>query len=46
MFGQAYGICHVKNGEVNEQGRATHVDLARTFAILNERGYKGYFDRV
>jgi sugar phosphate isomerase/epimerase len=42
MFGQAYGICHVKNGEVNEQGRATHVDLARTFAILKQRGYKGY----
>lgn len=42
MFAHAYGICHVKDGEVDEQGRATHVDLARTFAILKKHGYKGY----
>jgi sugar phosphate isomerase/epimerase len=42
MFAHAYGICHVKNGEVNRQGKATHVDLARTFALLKGRGYKGY----
>jgi sugar phosphate isomerase/epimerase len=42
MFAHAYGICHVKDGEVNEQGKATHVDLARTFAILKRHGYKGY----
>ena len=42
MFAHAYGICHVKNGEVNEQGKATHVDLARTFGILKKHGYKGY----
>jgi len=42
MFAHAYGICHVKDGEVNSQGKATHVDLARTFAILKGRGYKGY----
>jgi sugar phosphate isomerase/epimerase len=42
MFAHAYGICHVKDGEVNEQGKATHVDLARTFGILKRRGYKGY----
>jgi sugar phosphate isomerase/epimerase len=42
MFAHAYGICHVKDGEVNEQGKAVHVDLARTFAILKKRGYKGY----
>lgn len=42
MFAHAYGICHVKNGEVNHQGKATHVDLARTFAILKKHGYKGY----
>lgn len=42
MFAHAYGICHVKDGEVNEQGKATHVDLARTFGILKNRGYKGY----
>ena len=42
MFAHAYGICHVKDGEVNEQGKASHVDLARTFGILKRRGYKGY----
>jgi sugar phosphate isomerase/epimerase len=42
MFAHAYGICHVKDGEVNEQGKATHVDLARTFAILKQHKYKGY----
>lgn len=42
MFARAYAICHVKNGELNREGKATHVDLARTFAILKESGYKGY----
>jgi sugar phosphate isomerase/epimerase len=42
MFAHAYSICHVKNGEVDEQGKPTHVDLARTFAILKKHGYKGY----
>jgi len=42
MFAHAYGICHVKDGEVDEQGKPTHVDLARTFAILKKHGYKGY----
>ena len=42
MFAHAYGICHVKDGEVNEQGKATHVDLAKTFAILKRHAYKGY----
>lgn len=42
MFAHAYGICHVKDGEVDEQGKAVHVDLARTFAILKKNGYKGY----
>jgi len=42
MFAHAYGICHVKDGEVNSQGKAVHVDLARTFAILKKHRYKGY----
>jgi len=42
MFAHAYGICHVKGGEVNEQGKAVHVDLARTFGILKKHGYKGF----
>lgn len=42
MFAHAYGICHVKDGEANEQGQPVHVDLARTFAILKKHDYKGY----
>ncbi len=42
MFARGYGICHVKNGEVNEQGKESHVDLERTFAILKKHNYKGY----
>lgn len=42
MFAHAYAICHVKDGEVNEQGKAVHVDLPRTFAILKKSGYRGY----
>jgi len=42
MFALAYGICHVKDGEVDEQGKPTHVDLARTFSLLKKNGYKGY----
>jgi len=42
MFAHAYGICHVKDGEVEDYGKAVHVDLARTFAILKKHGYKGY----
>jgi sugar phosphate isomerase/epimerase len=42
MFAHAYGICHVKDGEVNEQGKASRVDLARTFGILKRHSYKGY----
>jgi sugar phosphate isomerase/epimerase len=42
MFTHAYGICHVKDSEQNEQGKMVHVDLARTFGILKKHGYKGY----
>lgn len=42
LFAHAYGICHVKDGEVNAQGKASHVDLTRTFAILRRNRYRGY----
>jgi sugar phosphate isomerase/epimerase len=42
MFTHAYGICHVKESEADEQGKMIHVDLARTFGILKKHGYKGY----
>jgi len=42
MFAHAYGICHVKAGGVNDDGKVVQVDLARTFAVLKKHGYKGY----
>ena len=42
MFAHAYGICHVKEFEPDDHGKAVHVDMARTFAILKKNGYKGY----
>lgn len=42
MFAHAYGICHVKDGEENEQGKMVRVDLARTFGILKKHDFKGY----
>ncbi len=42
MFAHAYGICHVKDGEVDDHGRASHVDLAKAFQILTKHGFKGY----
>jgi sugar phosphate isomerase/epimerase len=42
MFSHAYAICHVKDGEVDDQGKASHVDLAKTFSVLKKHGFKGY----
>jgi sugar phosphate isomerase/epimerase len=42
MFEHAYGICHVKDSEVNEKGQVFRVDMARTFAILKRANYRGY----
>lgn len=42
MFAHAYGICHVKDRVTDAQGKAIDVDLARTFAVLKRRGFKGY----
>jgi sugar phosphate isomerase/epimerase len=42
MFAHAYGICHVKDGEVDEQGKTSHVDLAKAFSSLKKYNYKGY----
>jgi sugar phosphate isomerase/epimerase len=42
MFRHAYSICHVKDGETNEQGKLFEVDLARAFGYLKRSEYKGY----
>ena len=43
MFGKAYNISHVKETEVGGKDKVAHVDLARTFGIAKQHGYKGYF---
>lgn len=42
MFAHAYSICHVKEIEMNDAGRAVHVDLPRTFGYLKQHNFKGY----
>ncbi len=42
MFGHAYGICHVKETEVNPSGKTVHVDMKKTFGFLKNHGFKGY----
>ena len=43
MFGEAYGISHVKNASETKGGKLIRVDMERTFAIAAKHGYKGYF---
>jgi sugar phosphate isomerase/epimerase len=42
MFGHAYGICHVKEIEADDQGKMVRADLARTFGMLKSSNYRGY----
>jgi len=42
MFDHAYGICHVKDFELDDQGKPARVNLEHTFDILKKHGYKGY----
>jgi len=42
MFQHAYGICHVKEMELNEKGQEVHVDMAKTFGMLKANHYLGY----
>jgi sugar phosphate isomerase/epimerase len=42
MFQHAYGICHVKDMETNEQGQVFRVDMTKTFGILSRANYRGY----
>jgi len=42
MFQHAYGICHVKDMEINEQGQVFRVDMTKTFGILKRANYRGY----
>jgi sugar phosphate isomerase/epimerase len=42
MFAHAYGICHVKEVEINPAGKEVHADLPKTFAMLRRHHYRGY----
>jgi sugar phosphate isomerase/epimerase len=42
MFQHAYGICHIKDGETDDQGKPFNIDLKRAFDILKASGYRGY----
>jgi sugar phosphate isomerase/epimerase len=42
MFQHAYGICHVKDMETNEQGQVFRVDMTKTFGILKRANFRGY----
>lgn len=42
MFHHAYNICHVKSGEVGDNGKEFNIDMKRSFGILKTSGYRGY----
>jgi sugar phosphate isomerase/epimerase len=42
MFRHAYNICHVKDGETNDDDKQFNVDLKRSFDILKASDYRGY----
>jgi sugar phosphate isomerase/epimerase len=42
MFQHAYNICHVKDGETNDDGKDFSVDLKKSFEILKFSSYRGY----
>jgi len=42
MFAHAYNICHVKDGETNDDDKQFNVDLKKSFDILKASNYHGY----
>ena len=42
MFKHAYNICHVKDGETNDDDKQFNVDLKKSFEILKASDYRGY----
>jgi sugar phosphate isomerase/epimerase len=42
MFQHAYNICHVKDGETNDDDKQFNVDLKKSFDILKTSNYRGY----
>jgi sugar phosphate isomerase/epimerase len=42
MFQHAYNICHVKDGETNDDDKQFNVDLKKSFDILKASDFPGY----
>jgi sugar phosphate isomerase/epimerase len=42
MFQHAYNICHVKDGETNDDDKLFNIDLKKSFDILKASNYRGY----
>jgi len=42
MFQHAYHVCHIKDGESNDEGKEFRIDLKRAFDILKSSRYRGY----
>ncbi len=42
MFQHAYNICHVKDGEADDDGKQFDVDLKKSFEILMTSNFRGY----
>jgi sugar phosphate isomerase/epimerase len=42
MFQHAYNICHVKDGETNDDDKQFNVDLKKSFDILKASDFRGY----
>jgi sugar phosphate isomerase/epimerase len=42
MFQHAYNICHVKDGEADDNGKQFNIDLEKSFGILKASGFRGY----
>jgi sugar phosphate isomerase/epimerase len=42
MFQHAYNICHVRDGETNDDDKQFSVDLKKSFEILKSSNYRGY----
>jgi sugar phosphate isomerase/epimerase len=42
MFLHAYNICHVKDGETNDDDKQFNIDLKKSFDILKSSDYRGY----
>jgi sugar phosphate isomerase/epimerase len=42
LFEHAYNICHVKDGETNDDDKRFNVDLKKSFEILRSSNFRGY----